>query len=194
MGRREGKGGRKRERAAASDGAVQSDAKPYETGANLTWLERRIFQKEGGKMDEATATFLKQAVGITDEDLAKVQRNIEKIFSNASAAMQYKVVAEVTSSKYCFAGIKVGDKIVFSPFLNPQETTCPLCPRALLPVLVALQQFWERTFELFDRGIEGIDDLNNTAFAGIAGCLDPGLEHGGLGHVSFKLYAEEVGQ
>jgi len=144
-------------------------------------------------MDEATKALLKQAVGITDEDLAKVPRLIEKIFSNAPRAMQYKTVAEVTYSKYCFAGIKVGDKIVFSPFLNPQETTCPLCPRALIPVLVALQQFWERTMELFDRGIEGLDDLNDTAFAGLAGCLDPGLELGGLGHVQFKLYAEKIG-
>ena len=144
-------------------------------------------------MDEATKALLKQAVGITDEDLAKVPRLIEKIFSNAPRAMQYKTVAEVTYSKYCFAGIKVGDKIVFSPFLNPQETTCPLCPRALIPVLVALQQFWERTLELFDRGIEGLDDLNDTAFAGLAGCLDPGLELGGLGHVQFKLYAEKIG-
>lgn len=144
-------------------------------------------------MDEATKALMKQAVGITDEDLAKVPRLIEKIFSNAPRMMQYKTVAEVTYSKYCFAGIKVGDKIVFSPFLNTQETTCPLCPRALIPVLVALQQFWERTMELFDRGIEGLDELNDAAFAGIAGCLDPGLEYGGLGHVQFKLYAEKGG-
>ena len=135
-------------------------------------------------MDEATKALLKQAVGVTDEDLAKVGRNIEKIFSNVPRVLQYKTVAEVTSSKYCFAGIKVGDKIVFNPFLNPQETTCPLCPRALLPVLVSLHSFWER-------GIEGVD-LNDSAFGAIAGCLDPGLEYGGLGHVTFKLYAEKV--
>ena len=144
-------------------------------------------------MDEATKALLKLAVGITDEDLAKLPRLIEKIFSNAPRAMgQIKIVAEVTYSKYCFAGLKVGDKIVFSPFLNKEETTAPLCPRALIPVLIALQQWWERTIELLDRGIEGIDDLNDTVFAGIAGCLDPGLEHGGLGHVDFKLYAEKI--
>lgn len=144
-------------------------------------------------MDEATKALLKQFVGVTDEDLAKVTRNIEKIFSNVPRALQYKIVAEVASSKYCFAGIKVGDKIVFSPFLNPEETTCTLCPRALLPVLVAHQQWWERSMELLDRGIEGLDELNDAAFCRIAGCLDPGLEYGGLGHVTFKLYAEKVG-
>jgi len=148
-------------------------------------------------MDEATKTALKQFVGITDEDLAKlyppVESNLKKIFSNVPRAMQYKLVAEVTHSKYCFAGIKVGDKIVFNPFLDPKETTCPLCPRALLPVLVAVQQSWERTMELVDRGIDDVNALNDSAWAGLAGCLDPGLEYGGLGHVSFRLYAEKVG-
>ena len=144
-------------------------------------------------MDEATKALLTQVLGVTDEDLAKLPPTVDKIVSNILRAMgQFKLVAEVTSSKYCFAGIKIGDKIVFSPFLNPQETTCPLCPRALLPVLIALVEFHERTIELLDRGIEGIDDLNDAAFAGIAGCLDPGLEAGGLGHVNFKLYAEKI--
>lgn len=136
-------------------------------------------------MDEATKALLKETVGITDEDLAKVQRNIEKILSSTLGGTQYKMVAEVTSSRYCSAGLKVGDKIVFNPFLDPQETTCALCPRALIPVLIALHPIWERS-------IEGIDP-NDSAFGQIAGCLDPGLEAGGLGHVDFKLYAEEVG-
>lgn len=145
-------------------------------------------------MDEAVKALLTQVVGVTDEDLAKVPRIIEKLFSNAPRGMtQMRIVAEVTYSKYCFAGLKAGDKIVFSPFLNKEETTAPLCPRALLPVLIALQSFWERSIELFDRGIEGIDDLNDGVFAKIAGCLDPGLDAGGLGHVDFKLYAEKVG-
>jgi len=144
-------------------------------------------------MDEAAKALLTQVVGVTDEDLPKVTRRIEKIFANATRMMQYRIVAEVTYSKYCFAGIKVGDKIVFSPFLNKEETTAPLCPRALLPVLIALAEFWERSFELSDRGIEELDDYNDAAFATFAGCLDAGLEYGGLGHVHFKLYSEKAG-
>ncbi len=144
-------------------------------------------------MDEVAAKVLKNFLGVTDEDLAKVPRHMERIARTFPRALPYKVVAEVTSSKYCFAGIKVGDKIVFDPWLNLQETTCTPCPRALIPVLVALQSYWERFIELFDRGIEGLDDINDTAFAGFAGCLDPGLELGGLGHVQFKLYAEKIG-
>lgn len=136
-------------------------------------------------MDEATKALMKQAVGITDEDLAKVGPQTEKVASNIQRAMQYKLVAEVTSSKYCFAGIKVGDKLVFTPFLNKEETTCPLCPRALVPVLLSWQTVAERL-------IEGVDP-SDVAFGRVVACLDPGLEHGGLGHVIFRVYAEKVG-
>ena len=143
-------------------------------------------------MDETAKNLLKSMVGVTDEDLDKVPRNIEKIFSNIPKSMGYKIIAEVTSSKYCFAQIKVGDKIVFNPFLNAEESTCTLCPRALIPVLISGQQWWERNMELLSKNVEAIDELNDTLFAGIAGCMDPGLEGGGLGHVNFKLYAEKV--
>jgi hypothetical protein len=149
-------------------------------------------RREVRNMDEATKALLTQVVGVTDEDLAKVSRPLEKMLSNVPRMMQYRIVAEVTSSKYCFAGLKVGDKIVFSPFLNKEETTAPLCPWALLPVFITLRPFWERTIELLDRGIEGIDDLNDGVMTKLAGCLDLGLDAGGLGHVDFKLYAEKI--
>jgi hypothetical protein len=142
-------------------------------------------------MDQMAKNVLKNVVGISDDDMAKVPRNIEKIFANAPKSMGYKLIAEVTSSKYCFAQIKVGDKIVFDPFLNAKESTCPLCPRALIPLLISVQQAWERSLEFFSRNINDIDELNDTLFAGIAGCLDPGLEGGGIGHVNFKLYSEK---
>jgi uncharacterized repeat protein (TIGR04076 family) len=143
-------------------------------------------------MDEVAAKVLKDFGGVTDEDLAKVPRNVERIARNFPRALPYKVVAEVTSSKYCLAGIKVGDKFVFNPWLNLQETTCTPCPRALLPVLIALQSYWERTIELLDRGIEEIDALDDVVFGRAVPCLDPGLEHGGLGQVTFKFHAEKV--
>ncbi|MBL7208512.1 MAG: hypothetical protein ISS52_00295 [Dehalococcoidia bacterium] len=144
-------------------------------------------------MDEVAAKVLKDFLGFTDEDLAKVPRHIERIARNFPRALPYKIVAEVTSSKYCFAGIKVGDKIVFDPWLSLDQTTCTPCPRALIPVLVALASYWERTIEFLDRGIEGIDDLDDVIFGRAIACLDPGLEHGGLGHVTFKFHLEKVG-
>jgi len=143
-------------------------------------------------MDETAKNLLKTVVGISDEDLAEVPRNIEKIFSVIPQSMGYKTIAEVISSKYCFAQIKVGDKLVFSPFLNVEESTCPLCPRALIPVLISGQQGWERSMDLLSKNVEDIDEMNDSCFAGIAGCMDPGLDGGGLGHVNFKIYTEKV--
>ena len=150
-------------------------------------------RKEVRNMDEVAKTVLKQFLGFADEDLAKVPRHIERIARNFPRALPYKVVAEVTSSKYCFAGIKVGDKIVFNPWLSLQETTCTPCPRALIPVLVALMSYWERTIDLLDRGIETVDELDDVLFGKAVPCLDPGLEHGGLGKVTFKFHVEKVG-
>jgi len=148
-------------------------------------------------MNEVAKTLMQQSVGITDEDLARLQpdaeRRMEKIYSNAPQVMQYRLIAEVVQSKYCFAGIKEGDRMVFNPFLDAAASTCPLCPRALIPVLVAVQQFWERGFELADRGVEGVEEMNDSALAGMAACLDPGLEYGGLGHVGFRLHCERIG-
>ena len=50
-------------------------------------------------MDETAKNLLKTVVGVSDEDLAKVPRNIEKIFSNIPRSMGYKTIAEVISSK-----------------------------------------------------------------------------------------------
>ena len=142
-------------------------------------------------MDEIAKNVLKNVIRVTDEDMAKVPRHAEKMLANAAKAMGAKLIAEATSSKYCFAQIKVGDKIVFDPFLNAKESTCPLCPMALIPVLISVQQAYERCLELLSRNIDDLDELNDSIFAGIAGCLDPGLEGGGVGHVNFKLYIEK---
>ena len=144
-------------------------------------------------MDEVAARVLKNFLGMTDEDLAKVLPHEERIARNVPRMLRYKVVAEVTFSKYCLAGIKVGDKIVFDPWLNLQATTCTPCPRALIPVLVALQSYWERIFDLLDRGIEDIDTIDDVVFGRVVPCLDPGLEHGGLGQVTFRFHAEKIG-
>jgi hypothetical protein len=148
-------------------------------------------------MNEAAKALMQQITGITDEDLARLQpateRRMEKLYSNISQIMQQRLVAEVVQSEYCFAGIKEGDRIVFNPFLDRSETTCPLCPRALIPVLIAIQEYWERGFELADRGVEGVEAMNDSAFAGMAACMDPGLEYGGVGHVGFRVFSERIG-
>jgi len=71
---------------------------------------------------------MKQQIGITDEDIDRLAPGIQKLMSAVPQAMNWKVIAEVTDAKYCFAGCKPGDKLVFhGPNLDAKESTCPLC-------------------------------------------------------------------
>lgn len=53
-----------------------------------------------------------------------------------------QLVAEVIKSEACFAQVKVGDRLVFDPFLNPQNSKGIMCPKALLPVLLEVNSLW----------------------------------------------------
>ena len=91
----------------------------------------------------------------------------------------------MTDAKYCVAGCKVGDKLVIGPgsVVNTEESTCPLCIGALSPMM-------ERVHLMWDRIAEGLDP--NEGWVRHSVCFDPGLENGGLGSVTFKVYAEKV--
>ena len=133
-------------------------------------------------MDEQVRNMLRQVLGMPDEDIDKISPGLRKL---VSSRLPYKIVAEVTESRYCFAGCKVGDKLVFGPgpAVNTQDTTCPLCIGALAPMM-------ERVHLMWDRMAEGLDP--NEAWLRHAVCFDPGLEKGGLGNVTFKVYAEKI--
>ncbi len=45
-------------------------------------------------MDETAKNLLKTVVGVSDEDLAKVPRNIEKIFSNQNNSNLFRIDLE----------------------------------------------------------------------------------------------------
>lgn len=136
-------------------------------------------------LEEQIRQLLKDLIGITDEDLNKLSPGIQKLMSAVPEATKWKMIAEVTDAKYCFAGCKVGDKLVFypSPLLNAEESTCPLCMGAIAPLL-------ERMHIMWDRVADGRDP--NEAWVRHSQCYDPGLEHAGLGRVVFKVYAEKV--
>ena len=135
-------------------------------------------------MQEPMRTVLKKLIGITDEDLDRLPPGIDKLLSKAPEMANYRIIAEVTDSKYCFAGCKPGDKLVFGPqpLLNAEESTCPLCIGAIAPMM-------ERVHIMWDRLAEGVDP--NDVWVRHSQCFDPGLEHGGLGRVCFKVYAEK---
>ncbi len=135
-------------------------------------------------LDESIRFLLKEAIGITDEDLDRLSPGMQKLLSKVPEALNWKMIAEVTDAKYCFAGCKVGDKLVFSGTnLIPEESTCPLCMGAIAPLL-------ERMHIMWDRVVDGRDP--NEAWVRHSQCYDPGLEHAGLGRVVFKVYAKKV--
>jgi hypothetical protein len=137
-------------------------------------------------MQESMRIMLKQLIGITDEDLDRLPPGISKLLSAAPQLAAYRIIAEVTDAKYCMAGCKPGDKLVFGPgsTLNVQESTCPPCIGALAPMM-------ERVHIMWDRIAEGADP--NELWVRHSQCYDPGIDHGGLGTVHFRVYAEKPG-
>lgn len=126
-------------------------------------------------------------LGLSEEEMSRVGDRVKRILGQAPSMRQYQIVAEVTQARYCNAELKVGQKIVFScmPFkLDTTQTDCPLCLRALGPVL-------DPVTILRELALAGIDPAGPDMARG-AGCLDPGLEQGGLGHVRFKVYLQRA--
>jgi hypothetical protein len=88
----------------------------------------------------------------------------------------------------CFAQVKVGDKLFFDPFLNPQRSTGVMCPKALLPVLLEINALWEMTAEWADSGKEKLPEI---VFRNVRS-LAPGLADGGIGGVVYRIHAEKI--
>ena len=139
-------------------------------------------------LTKETVELLKGAIGVTDEDLAKMHSSKAKLFNNAMKTMQFQTVAEVIKSERCFAQVKVGDKLVFDPFLNPEKSSGVMCPKALLPVMSQIGAIWEMAGEWAESGKEEPPEM----IFGHVRCLDPGLEDGGVGGVVYKLHLEPV--
>lgn len=138
-------------------------------------------------MDEPSRQIAKQVIGITDEDLEKLSPGMEKLLSDLPEKTKWKVVAEVTESKYCFAGLKPGDKLVFNfPVLNVAESTAAPCIEAIAPLTNQIRA-------MVDRVAEGTDPNESIFATQQVSCMDVGVEHGGLGRVMFRLYAEKSG-
>ncbi len=134
------------------------------------------------------AEMARGALGLGDEDIARFHPGLEKLFNNAQKAMGYRVIAEVVKSEACFAQVKVGDRLVFDPFLNPQESTGVMCGRALLPVLSQTNALMEMMSEWAESGKEELPEI---VFRNVR-CLDPGLEDGGVGGVIYRIHLEQI--
>ncbi len=126
--------------------------------------------------------------GHDKEAVAKFHAGYEKMFKNIPKTMQSITVAEVVKAEHCFAGVKVGDKLIFDPFLNAQKSTGVLCPRALLPVMIQINAIWEMSFEWAESGKESPSEIVFRT----ARCLDPGYEDGGIGGVIYRIRFENA--
>lgn len=139
-------------------------------------------------LSKEVADLVKGATGLSDEAIARLHPGLEKLFSNVPKTMAYQTIAEVVKSEACFAQVKVGDKLVFDPFLNPQKSTGVMCPKALLPVVAQINALWEMTFEWAESGKEELPEI---VFRNVR-CLDPGLEDGGVGGVVYRIRVEKM--
>lgn len=128
---------------------------------------------------------MQQAVGITDEDFAtyiSFPHNLQ-IAEATPLFMGCKVICEVVDAKYCTAGLKKGQKYVLQALpavllSTPEE--CPPCVRALAPIGEKLNDVWA---DIARGKTDGVYTV---------GCMDPGVEEGGLGHVSFAIRVEKA--
>ncbi len=137
--------------------------------------------------EDKIKNIVKEAVNISDEDWEKLKTGspgVYKFFSKIQEISSHRIIAEVIESRYCAAGLKVGQRIVIEGgALVPEKSTAPLCMRALGP----LTDFVNNIIELIVAG----SDPNDRVFK-VAECLDPGLESGGLGKVRFSVNVEKM--
>lgn len=137
--------------------------------------------------DEARE-LLKGATGVTDDQLANIRGGEAKLWNNMMKTAGMQTIAEVVKSERCFAQVKVGDKLVFDPFLNPEKSSGVMCPKALLPVMSQIGAIWEMSLEW---AVSGKEEFPEIVWSNVR-CLDPGIENGGLGEVVYSFRIEPI--
>jgi uncharacterized repeat protein (TIGR04076 family) len=132
--------------------------------------------------DPMLMAFAKDMLGMTEEDIATITPEQELEYKNTMENMaKFRIVAEVVKSKYCAAGLQVGQKFVFSGVqIDGEASDCPLCVGAIAPLQRILAVYLDRCARNAD--VEA-------PLGGVA-CVDPGLEVGGLGTVLFDVRIE----
>ena len=134
--------------------------------------------------DPVLTAFAKDMLGMSDEDIARVTPEQELEYKNTMENMaKYRIVAEVAKSKYCAAGLQVGQKLVFNGVqIDGGASDCPLCVGAIAPLARTLGVYLDRCSR----------DSDVTAPVGGVACIDPGMDVGGLGTVLFNVRIEPI--
>jgi uncharacterized repeat protein (TIGR04076 family) len=132
-------------------------------------------------VDPQIKEMLKGNFGLGDDDLTKLTPNTIKLIENMERLAKYKFQAEAVSSSLCSAGIKEGDKFVFSSMpivFLPELSTAAPCMRAL----GILTPFLNNMADRIVAGVTADDSIWS-----VAECMDPGLGNGGFGKVRFRF-------
>ena len=137
--------------------------------------------------DEAMLSIIREMMDYTDaewETWKSNPRNL-KIAGNLMDVMKYRVVAEVTGSRGCGAGHKVGDRIVFGGdgTLLCKESPDRVCVGLLSPVNPIVGGVLDK--------ICGGEDPTQMAFNKVH-CIDVGVDHGGWGEVVVEVKVEKT--
>jgi hypothetical protein len=130
-----------------------------------------------------------QGLRVAPDGIGRIVTKVRIILRRSMVAnLQIRAVAEVVRSENCFAQVKVGDNLVFDPFLNSEKSNGVICPRALLPVLVQIRAIWRTQVEWAESRKEELPEIVWRS----VGCLDPGLEDCGTGGVVHRIRLERV--
>lgn len=135
------------------------------------------------KIDQQTRSILENGFGLSEAEISQISPNVIRIIQNMERLKQYKLQAEVVDSTYCSAGIRTGEKFVFSAMpiiLLSDESTAAPCMRALGILTPFLNT-------MADRIVAGVDP--GESIWSTAECMDPGIGNGGLGKVRFRFSA-----
>jgi hypothetical protein len=130
----------------------------------------------------------RNVLGMSEEDIQKVTPEQEREYKTSIENMgKYRLVAEVVKSRYCAAGLKVGQKIVINgAAIDKEATDCPLCVGRCAAQQVTRSTWTVRagaTRRLLG-GVACIDPASRPAGSGVLFDVrvDPSLKARMLGH------------
>lgn len=139
-------------------------------------------------MDEQTLWSKFQShMGYTDEEMVLFKSDPEKVkmVTGTKDFVKTKIVAEVVESHGCHAGHRVGDRIVMDGNGQMLSDECP--NKMCIFAVSALHAPVDEVFERFTAGTDPGRDQSTTVQ-----CSDVGLENGGWGQVSMKVFVEDL--
>jgi len=130
------------------------------------------------------AEIIRRRLKLDNQEWRSIEQNqkFQRLFENAFAASNYRLVAEVIESKGCHSGHVVGQKLIFDNSGNLLMKECPdrVCAFLMPNLTVLINAFFENLMN----GRDPNEVMFNTT-----GCFDTGPQCGGWGHVVVKMTA-----